>query len=105
MAFSLFSLTQASWQSRSIFSLPRSEPRALLSFGIEILRREPAAIGAANTRPIAIRHREPGGIAALALHHHMLAEEPLEAKAETRRGAARAAIAAIAFPFDAAIAQ
>src|SRR5579863_6751758 len=101
MGCSRFSSMPACSLSRSISSRARFEPAALRARTIEISRLEPALIGTRDTRPILVGDRKPGGISALALDDHVLAEESFEAEAEAPRRAARAAIARITFPLDA----
>src|SRR6185437_14825586 len=104
MACSPSSSMPAFWRSPSISSRPRSELHALLAVTVEICRPQPAQIGAAQPRPIAIDDREPDRVAAFALDHHVLPEIALALEAEAQGCALRAAIARIAFPFDPAIA-
>src|SRR5258707_10058277 len=69
---------------------------------VEILRRQPPFERGLPGRPLGFQHREPGGIAAAALDDHVVAENALERKTETERGAARRGIEGIAFPLVAA---
>src|SRR5215472_13884900 len=98
MACLLSSSMPACSRWRSISSRARFEPRALLALAVEIRRREPAPMGAAEPRPIAIDEREPHRVAALAFDHHVLAEITFAREAEAQSRALRAAIAGIAFP-------
>src|SRR5215469_2513445 len=99
MACSLSSSTPACWRWRSISSRARFEPAALLALAVEIRRREPASIGLAQPRPIAIDDREPHRVAALAFDHHVLSEIAFAREAEAQGRTLRATIAGIAFPF------
>jgi hypothetical protein len=83
----------------------RGEAPALLPARVEIRRVEPAREGLAQRRPLLGGDSEPRGVAVAALHHHVPAENPFEAKAEPKRRGTRGRIAAIAFPLVAAIAQ
>src|SRR5690606_33167195 len=49
--------------------------------------------------------REPGRVAVLALHHHVLAEQALVGETETQSGALRRFVAVVALPLQPAIAQ
>src|SRR6185437_11008303 len=104
MVCSPSSLMPVCWRWRSISSQPRFELGALPALAIEIRRSEPVPIRIAQPRPVAIDDREPHGVAAVSFDHHVLAEIALALKAETQGRALRAAIARVAFPFDAAIA-
>src|SRR5207244_3418898 len=72
---------------------------------IEILRREPTLERSLSGQPFAIDDREPGGVAVLALHHLVLAEQALvlEAKAFSRALGRRVAV--VALPFVAPVAE
>src|SRR5690606_456103 len=75
----------------------------LLAFPIEILLRKPSLIRGADERPLAVDDREPGRVAVLALHHHVLAEQALVGETETQSGALRRFVAVVALPLQPAI--
>src|SRR5215207_3563264 len=82
-----------------------AEAEALSPSGVEIRRVEPALESAPARRPFAVEHRIPGGVAVLALDHHVLAEHALEGEAEAAGGALRALVRVIALPLEAAVAE
>src|SRR4026208_858746 len=82
-----------------------SEPPALAPAFVEVGRRQPLLVGTPQRRPLAIEHREPRGVAIAPFVYDGLAENALEAEAQTFGGAAPRHIQAVALPFVAAIAE
>src|SRR5829696_82654 len=82
-----------------------AETEALSPGLVEVRRLEPALEGAPARRPFAVEHGIPGGVAVLALDHHVLAEHALEGEAEAARGALRGLVRMIALPLEAAVAE
>ena len=101
--------TSPASRPRRMRSLPDasdlSEPPLLLPVGVEILGSEPALHARPDARPVLVGHGEPGRVAVLALHHHVLAKNALEAEAEAERGAPRRLVQRVALPFEAAVAE
>src|SRR5215204_6319764 len=89
-------------QGREVARPGQAEPEP---GGVEIRRVEPALESAPARRPFAVEHRIPGGVAVLALDHHVLAEHALEGEAEAAGGALRALVRVIALPLEAAVAE
>src|SRR4051812_3154474 len=81
------------------------EARLLPALRVEILRREPLFERGFAPWPFRVDDREPGRVAVLALHHHVLAEQPFVLEAETNRRAFRWLVAVVALPLVAAIAK
>src|SRR5690606_33410952 len=81
------------------------EPLHLLAIAIEIFRREPEFQGAANRRPFVVENGIPGRVEVFPLHHHMLAKDPFEAKAEPQRSALRRLIAIVTLPLETAVSE
>src|SRR5450755_3269095 len=89
---------------QSLFYATGSGERLSLAPGrIEIPWIEPVRVRAAQSRPVAIQHRVPGGVTVLSLDHQVLAEDTLELEAEAQRRPPRWLIQRIAFPFEASI--
>ena len=68
-------------------------------------RIEPALESGAQSRPLAVEDREPRGIAAAALVHCCLPEQPLIAEAEAQGRRPRRGVERVTFPFVAAISE
>src|SRR5947209_6937438 len=62
----------------------RRETRSLASRAVEIVGRKPALESGLARRPFAVEHGVPGGVAAVALDDHVLAENALELEAEAQ---------------------
>src|SRR5208337_1387311 len=89
-------------------SRSRHEARQALllpSLAIEVVAPEPALEGRLASRPFAVEHREPGGVAVAALDDHVLAENTLEGEAQALRRAPRRRVERVALPFVTAIAE
>ena len=83
----------------------RGQAHLLPALRVEILRasqRSNAALRAGHSR---IDDRIPGGVAVLALHHLMLAEQALILEAEAQRRALGRLVAVVALPFVAPVAE
>src|SRR5215470_3700764 len=93
----ILSVGPEGWPSRRRFTLLR-EAHLLLVRRIKILRREPAFKREPACRPLAIKHGEPGAIAASALDDHVLPEHALEGEAKPQRCAARGGVERVAPP-------
>ena len=78
--------------------------RCCRPLGVEVRRVEPGFPGRPQAGPVAVGHREPGGVAVAALDDQVLAEHALEGEAEPLRRAAARQVQAVALPFEAAIA-
>src|SRR5262245_34716371 len=83
----------------------RQKARLLAAGGVEIFRREPALESGLAGRPLAVEHREPGGVAVASLDDEVLAEHAFEREAEALGGAPRGGIERVAFPLVTAVAQ
>src|SRR5215207_3506440 len=82
-----------------------AETEALSPGLVEVRRLEPALEGAPARRPFAVEHGIPGGVAVVALDHHVLAKHALEGEAEAAGGALRGLVRIIALPLEAAVAE
>src|SRR5262245_55287060 len=90
---------------RYLHAVQFGEGHALLSVGVEILRRQPTLERRLACRPFAVEHRIIGGVAGAALDDHVLAEHALEHETVACRRAARRRVEGVAFPFVAAVAE
>src|SRR6267142_5482494 len=86
---------------RSVFR----QGSALPAVKVEVFGREPGFERRAPDRPLAVRHRVPGGVAVPALGHHVLAEDPFVGETKPLGGTPRRAIQRVAFPLQAPISQ
>src|SRR5579871_2555726 len=71
----------------------------LPAVAVKIVRRQPALETGFARRPFAVGDGKPCSVAAMSLGDHVLAENSLEAKAKTQRGAPGRRVQCIAFPF------
>ena len=82
-----------------------TQPPALDPALIEILEAQPGAIGRPCGGPFVIDEGIPGGVAVASLVDERLAEDALEAEAQTLGRSAGARVQGIAFPFVAPVVQ
>src|SRR6185369_1760011 len=94
----------------SLFRFPKvgsveAQLAFLLTGCVEVRWIKPALVLGLEPGPVAIEHREPGGVTVLALLDHVLAEDTFEGEAEALgRGFARQVLV-VALPLEATVAE
>src|SRR6478735_11059400 len=84
---------------------PGGQAGALAAHVVEVVVVEPGIERCAHARPLAVRDREPVGVAVAALVDEGIAEPALPDEAEPERCAARRRVEAVALPLVAAVAE
>src|SRR3954471_21030173 len=77
----------------------------LFSAGAEICRIEPGFKRTLASRPLVVKHGEPGGVTIAPLDYHVLAEDSFEGKTEAECGPSAGLVFGVALPLVAAIAE